>query len=216
MLLAAVSCSKDGQNDVWSGSEEEGNQDGKAYIRQIAEILIVDNLKELEQAIYRDSLGTASDRRYRKTGASIRTVGSKWILKDDDRDLEGLEISMIADSTWQLKRDAKYEFEGSWDSEAEFRTAYTITAKQQHDSLGRSSGHCAWRLSVSGSRYENKGYVADFETVPDFLFSGGKLGSWNRCYGILMMDISKDGNPVDLCRIEYFGPRRSYAYLRGL
>ncbi len=216
LLAAFISCSRDERNDVWEGSDVRGSQPGEAYIRQISEYLIVDNLKELEQAIYRDSLGTATNRRYIKNGESIRTVGSSWILKDDERDLEGLEISMIADSTWHLRFDDEYEFEGRYDSDAEFRTAYTITAKQQHDSLGRSRGHCAWRISIEGTRYENKGYVADFRTAPDFLFKGGVIGSWTSCTGILLMDVSKKGNSVDLCRIEYFGSRRNYVYMRGL
>ena len=213
VILAAVSCDKSGMNEVWGGSERMSNRPGEVYMRQIAENLLVDNLKELENAIYLDSIGRASDRIYSKTGASIQTVGSKWILKDDD--LEGLEISMVADSTWQLKRNAKYEFENDRDDESDFRTDYTITAKQHRDTIGRSRGHCAWRITVNGTRYEDMGYKAQFSTQPDFLFCGGKRGYWTSCRGLLQMEVTKNDKPVDRCTIEYFGRKNDYVYLRG-
>ena len=217
--IAAFSCSKDYINDVWNGSDSKGNRPGEAYIRQITEYLLVDNLKELEQAIYLDSLNQASDKHYAKTGASIRTIGSKWVLKDNDRGLEGLELSMTADSTWQLKRNADYTFKDSRNESFSYPTSYTITARQQHDSLGRSRGHCAWRLSITGTRnegYKGHGYQAAFQTQPDFLYKGGKLGWWAHCKGVLQMDVTKNGNYVDRCTIEYNGGQHDYIYLRGL
>ncbi|MBO4427621.1 MAG: hypothetical protein J5771_03960 [Bacteroidales bacterium] len=212
--VAALSCSVDSMNDVWNGSDRGGNRPGEAYMRQITEYLLVDNLQELEQAIYLDSLGRASDRHYAKTGASIRTVGSKWVLRDSERSLAGLEISMTADSTWQLKRNDKYRFPD--EKSSNYRTDYTITAKQQPDNLGRSRGHCAWRLTVAATRYEDLGYKAEFSTQPDFLYKGGKLGWWTYCKGLMRMDVTRNGTYVDRCTIEYDGRKSGYIYIRGL
>ncbi|MBO4595202.1 MAG: hypothetical protein J5632_01130 [Bacteroidales bacterium] len=212
--IAASSCSRDDMNDVWKGSDSKGGEPGEAYMRQISEYLIVDNLLELEQAIYLDSLGQASDNRYAKTGASIRTVGSKWVLRNDQRGLTGMEITMTADSTWQMKRNNRYLFPD--DRTASYKTDYTITAKQQHDTLGRSRGHCAWNVTLTATRTEDQSYKAEFNTQPDLLFSGGRQGWWARCKGVLQMDVTKNGNYVDRCTIEYNGGQRDYIYLRGL
>ena len=196
--------------ESWSGSGRRDNETGRSYFEAIAEDLLTDNIIELEHALYADSLKTAGNK-YKTNGKRLREAGAKWVLSSKS-EFDGLVFLCEKDSVWTLSREGGYRIRFG----SSFHTEYEINAVQLPDKFGRAKNHYAWEVRFQCTRTEERGYKAEIHTPDSLVFSGGTLGDWEKCNGVLLMEVTKYGTHVDGCRLEYFGSPSDCAYLRGL
>ncbi len=226
ILMAAVlmvSCDKSFY-DEWSGTYSYGDMAGYDYMYAVAGSLIVDNIKEMETAIYVEANSPGSrSARFNRVG-SIWDAGSRWTVTAKSAVLSGLLIEKAAaDSTWTLTRNGKYPFMAGYNRDEDglnYGTSYKMKVKMLKDTSSFASpDHYWWEVSLKEcSRSEDGGYRAEF-TTPDaapLVYSYGSFCSWSRCKGILGMQVFKDEEVIDVARMQFGGGSHDIIYVRGL
>lgn len=216
-VLLLGSCSRDflGSDNEWSGTYSGSEYAGYEYMMCVADNLIVDNLKQMEIALYVESQGSTSSTRFKFNG-SIWTVGNEWTVAEKNRSLAGLKIKRAAaDSTWTLSRNGKYSFNGN-----EFDTDYEMDVRMHPDTSSRASNdHFWWDVTLKKcNRTEDMGYRSEITTPTGTVleYTYGSMGGWAYCYGVLGMRVFKDEELVDVCRLQLTGNRYNNPYLRNL
>ena len=220
ILLMAVSCKKDDFfGNEWSGTYDSSEYAGYEYMLRIADNLIVDNLKQIETAIFVQNTSTGNtSTRFNRSG-SIWDSDCKWVVTHRGGALEGLEITRAAaDSTWTLKREGKYDL--GYGDESNFDTKYEMDVRMMRDTSSRAStDHFWWLVTLKEcTRTENDDYVAKFATLPgkSLEYVYGSFCSWNYCYGVLTMQVFKGTEVLDVARLQLNGVRDVSGYIRNL
>ena len=219
-VLVLASCSKDSD---WSGSHSNGEYAGFEYMLCFADNLIVDNLKQMETALYIDANSTGgTSSRFERSG-SVWDAGSVWTVTEKGGALKGLHISRAAaDSTWTLSRNGKYSFfsYSRWNDEDEyaFDTDYSFTVHMLQDTTAHpAADHYWWEVSVNKcERIEDQGYKAVISATSPILYTHGVFCSWEYCFGSLGMQVFKDGEIIDVARLQINGTRNDTSYIRNL
>ena len=174
--LAAVCCSKYEASE-FTGSTGSVSGSMSRYLFDIADNLVVDNLKEVERALASDD-------------PSIWTPGV--VVKNDrDNTVKGLMIKKeAADSVWTLTNSVEFPIEGNY-----YPTEYSMEIKMLP---GEASTYHDWEVTLSGNRTEQKGYSCEFESDPKLTYRvDGSVYSWHSCYGTLRFFTKKDGKLLD-------------------
>lgn len=221
--ILAVATLASCQRDEWGGSYNHGDLSGRDYMVRIVDQLMVDNLKQLELAIFIDGNSEGTSTRFTIEGP-IWTAGSKWTVNKGENFLYGMVITKTgADSTWTMARSGKYSL-GSYYYESDpnylprnFETSYEMQARMLADETS-SKDHHNWDLTLKNCvRTEDNGYKAVLYTGGKPLtFSGGSFGGWSACHGILLMEVYKDGKLIDKARLELAGKQDSGSFIRNL
>lgn len=214
-ILALASCDRDFFADEWSGTRDRSEWAGYDYMMCVANNLIVDNLKQLETALFIESQGSSSSTRFVFDG-SLWTVGNEWEVSKKSSVLSGLKLKRVAaDSTWTLYRKGLYSFNGN-----EFDTDFEMDVRMHPDTSARATGdHFWWDVTLKKcTRTEDKGYRSEITTPTGTVleYTHGNMGSWSFCYGVLGMRVFKDDELVDVTRLQLSGGRYDNSYLRNL
>lgn len=100
-----------------------------------------------------------------------------------------------------------YQYDG-------YPTKCTMTAEQQEKV--NESGHYNWKVVFECYRTEREGYACEFHSAPSLVYTSGTAASlsWEECNGSATMLVTKNGEKVDLVRMDYLGT--STRYFRGL
>ena len=209
-----LACSKgyDVGEEYYSGSTHGNSGVGRLYMLNIADALVIDNLKTLENALYADHLGgssTEDSASYEKGGKSLRTQGATWKVTYLSG-LVGLTITADGDNSWTMRWDDDMDLDGNT-----YPTKYTLTATCTEDMSQKS--HFNWEVTLDGSRTEREGYACHFWTRAPLLYEvqGASDARWASCTGILFMEVSKNGKGVDGCTLQLQGPMSNALYRRG-
>lgn len=220
LLVLATSCKKEMNfYDEWSGTYNRGEYAGFDYMMRIADNLIVDNLKQIETAIYvqNNSTGNTSTR-FERSG-SIWDADCKWVVTRRGGSLTGLEITRAAaDSTWTLKREGKYDL--GYGEECDFDTKYEMDVRMMRDTSSRASAdHFWWKVTLKEcTRTEDDGFMAKLVTPAgtplEYLY--GTFCGWSYCYGVLTMQVFKGTEVMDVARLQLNGTRNDSSYIRNL
>lgn len=215
--LLLASCDMSFLDDEWSGTYIYGESAGMEYMFCVADNLVVDNLGQMETALFVDSIHSTTSTRF-ETSGSIWDADCKWTVSKKGSVLPGLVITRAAaDSTWNLKRTGKYAFPGG----SEFDTEYDMDVRMLKDTTSRPvEGHYWWQVTIKKCiRTEDNGYRAELITptgsVLEYTY-GRSMGTWGYCHGILSMMVYKNGELLDVARLQLNGTRYESKYLRDL
>ena len=216
LVLALASCSKaDRYIDEYSGSEDRSYSIAENYLAVLATNLIPDYLISLESALsydeyeyYKTSVGQSS---YDTSGKSIRTQGVTWIVNAKKK-VDGLRITCKGDGVWELYREGPYTY-SDMEGEEEYTTVCTLTAEMLEDC---GHGHFNWKVTFNGSRTEREGYSCIFHSTPTLTYQDeeSRTYTWDYCYGSATMLIDKNGEKIDMARMDFDG--KTTRFFRGL
>ena len=215
LALAIVSCDKaDRIIEEYSGTYERNTSVAESYMTVLASKLVPDYLIALEAALLYDTYGyytgTLGQSDYDSNGQSIRTEGVTWTV-DAKKKVAGLKITCKGHDTWELSREGEYSYDPDG-RDKDYITACTMTAVMGEEV---SSNHFNWTVTLSGSRTEREGYLCRFESSPSLQFSCEQAQEgWDYCYGAATMLILKDGEKVDMARMDFNGKKATF--IRGL
>lgn len=220
ILIAVLSaCSNQffKEDGMYSGSYEP-SAPGEEYMTKLSTDLIPDFLLVLESALTYDTYGyyatSTGSKDYISGGKSLRTVGTCWTVNSKKK-VKGTEIECLAADKWSVSWKGKYGLNYYYGSEDEYayETTVSITATMVQET---TTNHYDWTVVVNGDRTERKGYACTFATEPDMKYSNTKPDSyvWDMCNGSASMLVTKNGEKVDLVRMDYLG--ETTRYFRGL
>lgn len=215
--LILTSCDK-GRIEEFSGSEDRSQSIAENYLIVLASRLVPDYLISLESALsydeyeyYKTSVGQSS---YETGGQSIRTQGVTWIVSAKKK-VDGLKITCKGDGLWELYREGPYTYNDYYENEAEVQyvTVCAMTAEMLED-LGH--GHFNWKVTFNGSRTEREGYSCIFQSTPTLTYQDeqSRTYTWNHCYGSATMLIDRNGEKIDMARMDFDG--NGTRFFRGL
>lgn len=214
LALALVSCSK-GYIEEYGGSHEYNTSIAEEYLTIIASKLIPDYLLALESALsysdyeyYKTAAGQSS---YETGGKSLRELGVTWTVSAK-RNVSGITITCKGPYTWELYWEGPYSFIYN-KKEEDYITKCSLTAIMT-DSNG--NGHYNWKVIFNGGRTEREGYSCTFKSAPemDYTFDQNNSAAWDYCNGSATMLVEKNGEKVDLARMDYIGKHTNF--FRGL
>lgn len=215
IVFALVACSKESRIGEYSGSEERTYSIAESYLKLLATDLIPDYLISLESALtydeyeyYKTSAGRSS---YETGGKSICEPGVEWTVNAKKK-VNGLKITCKGDGVWELYREGPYAYSDR-EEEEEYTTSCTVTATMANS---HGHGHFDWKVIFSGSRTEREGYSCIFQSTPDMTYVSDDIQSysWSKCYGSATIMIDKNGEKVDMARMDYDG--KDVRFYRGL
>lgn len=215
LALSIVSCDKaDKIIDEYSGTQERNTSVAQSYMTVLATKLVPDYLIALEAALRYDSYGyyngSLGQSDYNCDGKSIRTKGVTWTV-DAKKKVAGLTITCKDHNTWELYRVGEYSYDSAG-RDQDYVTACTMTAIMGEEVFPY---HFNWEVTFTGSRTEREGYLCRFESSPGLQFVCRQAHEgWDYCYGAATMLILKDGEKVDMVRMDFDGQNTSF--LRGL
>ena len=212
--LLLLSCSK-GYNigeEYYNGSNPGNKNAGRSYMLQLANDLVIDNLKTLENALYADRLGAAPGEEsasYDKGGKSLREKGAVWTVTYQGG-LVGLVITALGEDTWRLEWDGEYDLGGN-----AYPTKYTLTATCLEEMQQKS--HFDWAVELDGTRTEREGYSCHFWTKKTLWYEvmDRSYAGWYSCNGLLVMIVQKNGKGLDSSSLELRGTPNEAQYRRG-
>ena len=199
-LIGIMSCSRD-YDYIDRGFDGNTSYTGaytRAYIQQISDNLIIQNLQVLEKVIALNA-------------NNIWATGNEYTYYNE-LDIRGVVIRKTdADSTWTLTRSGDYPING-----VQFPTDYAITAKMSVGYGG--SNHYDWTLTLEGKRTEDNGFACSFSTDGPIKYgsSFSSYNKWNSIRGIILMFVTKNGEQVDKAILDFRGDPNNpfYANLR--
>ena len=205
------------EDGIYSGSYEP-SAPGEEYMTRLSTDLIPDFLLVLESALTYDTYGyyatSTGSKDYVSGGKSLRTVGTHWTVNSKKK-VKGTEIECLAADKWSVTWKGKYGLNYYYGSEDEYayETTVSMTATMVKET---TANHFDWTVVVNGDRTERKGYACTFSTAPDMTYSNTKPDSyvWDMCNGSASMLVTKNGEKVDLVRMDYLG--ETTRYFRGL
>ena len=215
LALAIVSCNKaDRIIEEYSGTYERNTSVAESYMTLLASKLVPDYLIALEAALLYDTYGyytgTLGQSDYDSNGQSIRTEGVVWTV-DAKKKVAGLKITCKGPDTWELSREGEYSYDPDG-RDKDYITSCTMIAVMGEEV---SDNHFNWTVTFSGSRTEREGYQCRFESSPSMTFMCQQAnGAWDNCFGAATMLILKDGEKVDMARMNYDGNKATF--IRGL
>ena len=201
----------------WSGTYNYGDNAGREYMVGVVNNLMVESLKQMELALVIDADDNGTGTRFSADG-DLWTAGSVWTLSGRETYLGGMKITKTAaDSTWTLAREGKFPLSGGYYGGDFFDTSFEMEVRMKTDSLATKTHH-PWEVLLKKCvRTEDEGYKSSIYTKTDPVkFTGGNLGYWNECRGILYMEVFKDGKLIDKARLELEGSQESGSYFRDL
>lgn len=211
--LAATlcACNKESYNDEFTGSFSYNTSAGSNYLQTIADELLVDNMRALENALEFNSFGSVSNSRtssYHSNGKNLWEPGAEWTV-NAVTSIKGVKISKdAADSTWTMTRDDDYSLSGH-----SYPTTYSITLRMHKG----ENYHFDWEVSAQGTRTESKGYGCKFWTDGPINYQTAKSGyNWSMAFGTIWMEVHCEEEIVDRAFIRYNGSTSDYRYMRGL
>ena len=211
--LAATlcACSKESYNDEFTGSFSYNTSAGSNYLQTIADELLVDNMRALENALEFNSFGSVSNSRtssYHSNGKNLWEPGAEWTV-NAVTSIKGVKISKdAADSTWTMTRDDDYSLSGH-----SYPTTYSITLRMHKG----ENFHFDWEVSAQGTRTESKGYGCKFWTDGPINYQTANSGyNWSMAFGTIWMEVNCEEEIVDRAFIRYNGSTSDFRYMRGL
>ena len=189
-ITCLLSCSRD-YDYIDRGFDGTSSYTGaytRAYLQQICDNLIIQNLQALETvlALYGDQLWTDG-------------VEQKL---DNELAISGVTVRKTsADSTWTLSRSGDYPING-----INFPTSYTITAKMAPTNVV-TPNHYNWNISLDGNRVEDEGYSCRFasEGTLDYKNASVSYKKWNSIIGKVLLFVDKDGVQIDKAMLQFKG-----------
>ena len=192
LLAGVVSCQKyyEGIDDSFQGSgRSENNTVGRNYMIGIVNDLIVDNLLQMENALFINDRG-GNTISCNTGGKSLTEEGAEWTMTRSNSSLNGLIIKYKGENSWFLERTGDYPI-----LDVEYPTNYKMTVTK---SDGPNSDHYNWDVVIVGDRIERNGYSCSFysDGVMKFTYTKGYY-FWNECKGYLMMSVKKNNEAVD-------------------
>ena len=199
-LIGMLSCSRD-YDYIDRGFDGNTSYTGaytRAYIQQISDNLIIQNLQALESVIALDV-------------NNIWKVGNEYTY-NKELDIQGVVIRKTeADSTWTLTRIGDYPING-----IKYPTEYVITAKM---SVGKSGpNHYDWTMTMEGQRTEDHGFACSFSSDGAIKYNSSpySYNKWSSIYGTILLFVTKDGTQIDKAMLEFIGDPNNpfYANLR--
>ncbi|MBR5925582.1 MAG: hypothetical protein IKZ60_08965 [Bacteroidales bacterium] len=199
-LIGMISCSRD-YNYIDRGFDGNSSYTGayvRAYIQQVSDNLIVQNLQVLEKVIALNA-------------NNIWAVGNEYTY-NNELDIRGVVIRKTdADSTWTLSRSGDYPI-----NDVKYPTDYVITAKM---SVGKGgANHYDWTLTLEGTRTEDNGFGCSFSSDGAILYksSYSSYNKWSYINGIIRMFVTKNGEEIDKAILDFRGDPNNpfYANLR--
>lgn len=218
--ILLCSCEKE---SLFRGSYEgtrERTTVSEQYLVRFSTLLVPDFLIALEDALAYDSYGyytsSSRSRDYISGGVSIRTVGNQWTV-NSKKAIKGVTVRCLAADTWELNWTGPYNLTGivseynTDDNEYAYETTCKVTAKMLKET---NTNHYDWQVAMSGERTERKGYGCTFASSPDMTFTTAdtsySYSSWDYCNGAATMTVTKNGEKVDMARMDYLGVDTRY------
>ena len=218
------SCDMEG---LFGGTPEKESFLGERYLECFSTLLVPDYLIALENALAYDSYGyyatSTSSRDYVSSGKSLRAVGTEWTV-NSKKSIKGVSIKCVAADTWELEwsgpyclhaysyRNDYYEREQDRDNDKyTYETRCKVTAKMLKET---TTNHFDWQVVMDGERTEREGYACTFTSAPDMTFASSEglrsRSSWDSCEGAATMIVTKNGEKVDMARMDYLGTDTRY------
>ena len=188
-IVGLLSCSRD-YDYIDRGFDGNTSYTGaytRAYIQQISDNLIIQNLQVLEKVIALNA-------------NNIWTPGNQYTY-DNELDIRGVLIKKTdADSTWTLTRSGDYPING-----IKYPTEYAITAKMAPGKV--ASNHYNWILTMEGTRTEDKGFGCSFSSDGAIKYNSSyySYDKWNSIYGTILLFVTKDGKQIDKAMLDFRG-----------
>ena len=191
-LCLILSCSKyyDYVEGGFNGSGRSGNGSCRTYMLGIVNDLVVDNLQQIENALFISERETNS-MSFDMGGKALTEEGAVWILKRENSSLSGLKITCKGKDTWLMERSGDYPILSST-----YPTEYSMTVVR---SKGEIESHYNWDVTLNGKRNEKEGYACSFSSDGPlkFTYVSGSTSNWSSCTGYLMMSVTKNSTLVD-------------------
>lgn len=218
-LMALSACSKGMEYTYqeYLGTEYFAQDDASfQYMMLIADGLVTGVLNELELAMDVEARGMSQSTHFTRN-RSFYEVGSLWKVKAEDSKFKNMEISCVANRTWNVS------FEGDLPmglDENTYPTRFTLTAQQPEDLA-------EWGITLKGIRTEREGYSCSFETHVEpvstrppyvsyaYTMIDGNRG-WNNIVGEYYLTVYKDGEIIDYCSLTFNGSPSRAVFIRGL
>ena len=99
------------------------------------------------------------------------------------------------------------------EEEEQYTTVCAMTAEMLED---RGHGHFNWKVTFNGSRTEREGYSCIFHSTPTLTYQDeqSRTYTWDYCYGSATMLIDKNGEKIDMARMDFDG--KTTRFFRGL
>ena len=214
LALALASCSK-GYIEEYGGSYEYNSSIAEQYLTLIASNLVPDYLLSLESALsysdyeyYKTASGQSS---YETGGRSLREQGVTWTVSAK-KNVAGITITCKGPDTWDLYWEGPYSFIYNA-KEKDYITKCSLTAVMTESHGNR---HYNWKVVFNGGRTEREGYACTFKSEPQLAYTSeqNKNAAWDYCNGSATILVEKNGEKVDLARMDYIGKNTNF--FRGL
>ena len=197
-MFAFAACEMDTPEDAF-GSTTTPDNPVQAYMMNIADDLVCDNLRELETALKVSSEAGLGKYFYTTNGKSLSEDGAEWTVNREGN-LTGLTIKKVAGSkAWDLQYKGKYPFSGNT-----YEIVINLTAEQDD---ATATGHQNWKVVLEGSRTEEGEYSCTFSSVDapvKYKTIGEDNNLWN-AFGYLLMTVFKGETQVDKVVMELAG-----------
>ena len=220
LVILLCSCTQEGLFDESYEGTPERTTLAELYLVKFSTLLVPDYLIALEDALAYDAYGyyssSSNSRDYISGGVSIRTIGTQWTI-NSKKVIKGVTIKCIADDTWELDWTGPYSLTGNGydyyadNDEYAYKTHCKVTAKMLKKT---AYTHYDWLVTMNGERTERKGYACTFSSSPDMTFTTSEASksysSWDSCEGAATMIVTKNGEKVDMARMDYLGTDTRY------
>ena len=197
-IIAFAACEMEVPEDAF-GSTTTPNNPVQAYMMNIADDLVCDNLRELESALKASAESGLGKYFYTTNDRPLDQDGAEWTVNREGN-LTGLTIKKVAGSNaWDLEFNGKYPFSGN-----KYEIVINLTAEQDDAS---ATGHQNWKVVFDGTRTEENGYKCTFSSVDapvKYKTIGEDNNLWN-AFGYLLMTVFKGGTQVDKVVMELAG-----------
>lgn len=206
-ILLAASCSKN--YDAFSGSGRSTSETGRMYMIGIVNDVVVDNLQQLESALFISERG-ADALSFNTGGKKLTDEGAVWTLTREGSVFNGLKITRTGENSWEMERSGEYPILG-----VIYPTSYKISVVR---GSSKNASHYDWDVSLNGKRTEKEGYACAFSSdgVLSFTYEKGNTADWNSCKGYLMMSVTKNNKAVDEACLVLDGGESEAAFRRLL
>ena len=197
-IIAFAACEMENPEDAF-GSTTTPDNPVQAYMMNIADDLVCDNLRELESALKASAESGLGKYFYTTNNKTLDQDGAEWTVNREGN-LTGLTIKKVTGSNaWDMQFKGKYSFSGY-----NYDIVINMTAEQDD---ATATGHQNWKVVIDGSRTEDGGYSCTFSSVDapvKYKTIGDDNNLWN-AFGYLLMTVFKNDTQVDKVVMELAG-----------